>query len=515
MEENTESRMTRRGFVGAMGAMGSVLMAVNAVQFASGEESVDTSGCETNEARTPSPVDCRNRTEAVVASNQGSMPKPWAPRSDYPGETAKNPNVVPLISAPAPSVLTPEEVDELINNEITVTEDYVKADGTVVPAAYINMRNKVNRNGIGIGSKLTTDDHWDVWEYLATEHEAECYSEMPQYVDFTAADYALKSGRDEQSCVEVCDALARKGLLHCVHRGGNSFYHTQTSEYGLYEARATRLTKEYLDKKDAGDGEGSSFVDSGTSMYRTFPVDLSVVKGEHTPFDDWHAILDRNDTFSVSPCVCRTRNIIAEKIDHLDCDHPVETCLCTGEHAKYMIEYGDAREITREEAESILQNAVDQGMLLESVYTRNAENICCCHADCCLNVGAVRKLNGGPSIETYSNFYLAHDTDICIKCGACAARCPMFSITMDEQTGYPIVDSACLRCGQCATVCPVDARWLVLKPQEDRPYIPHDLIEDYECKARVRAAKGLLYDYRGQSVEKSTADASSSSHEGR
>jgi ferredoxin len=44
----------------------------------------------------------------------------------------------------------------------------------------------------------------------------------------------------------------------------------------------------------------------------------------------------------------------------------------------------------------------------------------------------------------------------CIKCGACAAECPVSCITEGDDT-YIIDASACVECGTCASVCPVDA----------------------------------------------------------
>ncbi len=487
--------LTRRGFaqMGAMGAIGGVLLAANAVTFAKADEAEEGTGDE---------------AASDEAASEGTDAAVWDPQPRYPGETMMNPDVVPYVVTPAPEILTPEEVDELLAADPTVTEDYVKADGTVVPAAYLSMRNRVNRNGIGIGSELTTDDHWDVWMDIATEEEAAAYAEMPDYIEFTAADYAFQTGRPEDECAQMCDELAEKGILHRVRRAGVSYYHTQTQEYGLYEARVNWFDKKYLDDKDKGSANLTpAFLDSGSPWYRSYPVDLSVVDGDYTEFDDWHAILDRNEVFSVSPCMCRTKQMMQAEVDSLaeigiDCGHddPIETCVCTGEQAQFIIDIGAGRQIDRDEAESILQGAVDRGMILESVFSRSAENICCCHADCCLNVGAVRKLNGGPAVENYSNFYLAHDTEACIQCGACVDQCPMHSIVMSEETGYPIVDNACVRCGQCALVCPVSARKLVLKPEEDRPYIPHTLLEDYKLKAQVRAAKGYLRDYPGQTA---------------
>ena len=462
--------------MGAMGIAGGVVLASDALVIANADE----------------------------AANEGADETPWWAVSKYPGETAKSIEPAPLVYASTPETLSPEEVEAYINGQALLEEDYVKEDGTVVPAGFINMRNKVNRNGVGIGSAITTGNEFDVWGYLVTPEEANWYAEMPQYEQFTAADYAYETGRDEAECREICEALANKGMLRRVVRAGVSFYNTQTQEYGIYEAVVQNFTKDYLDAKDAGKTPdfGKHFVDSGTPMYRSYPVDLSVVEGEYTPFDDWRAIIERNEVFSLSPCMCRMKQLLQGAremvgMNEYDCGHPIETCMCTGEQAEFILSIGAGRQISKEEAMETLQRQVDMGLVIESVFTRSGENICSCHSDCCLNIGGIRALNGGPAVENYSNFYLAHKVDECIACGACVERCPMRAITMSEETGLPVVDASCVRCGQCGLICPAEARKLILKPEEDRPYIPHNLVEDYGIKARVRAAKGILYDFEG------------------
>lgn len=46
-------------------------------------------------------------------------------------------------------------------------------------------------------------------------------------------------------------------------------------------------------------------------------------------------------------------------------------------------------------------------------------------------------------------------SDACIKCGACAAQCPVTAIS-EGAAQYEISD-ACINCGSCAAVCPVSA----------------------------------------------------------
>ncbi len=47
-------------------------------------------------------------------------------------------------------------------------------------------------------------------------------------------------------------------------------------------------------------------------------------------------------------------------------------------------------------------------------------------------------------------------SDDCIRCGACAAQCPVEAIS--EGDGQYVIDAdTCVSCGACAGVCPVGA----------------------------------------------------------
>ncbi len=478
--------MNRRAFVGTMGVAGATMLA----------------GCapEAKPAATGDATADAPEAEAKAAE--------WV-------ETEKNPDVKPMLEEPAPYIYTDEEAEEILNNRAVVTTDWVNEDGTTVSPAMQMTRNTMNRNGYGMGSCINKDHQLDLWPFLFTEEQAELYAVMPMYDYFDAAQMAEACGKDEATCKKLLDEMAEEALLRRVNFDGTDKYLSLGSEYGYYEAYIgnPKFNTEYITKKDLNGADDMlmAFLDTETSMYRTMPVDLSVcIDGEYGEYDDWHAVFDRHDTFSVSPCMCRVSTLIREgkakdtteamekfNATMRDCGHNMDTCICCGENAKWQIEIGVAKEISREEAIERLEQGVKDGFIIESVYTKDAENICQCHADCCLNVGAVRMLNGGPAIDQYSSFKLMHKKEDCIKCGTCESRCPMMAITMDEE-GYPIVDNACVRCGQCALVCPQGARGLKLKPQEEQIYLPQTLQEDYRLKALARIKKGYLYDITSQ-----------------
>ncbi len=477
-----EQTLNRRHFVGAMGIGAGALLA----------------GCS---PQTPA-TDPDNASTDPVEETEAA----WAP-------TATNPNIPALQSQEHEAIYTDEEVEHILNNPAVVTENFYNEDGSVVSPAYQMLRNHINRSGIGFGSMIHTDHQLDMWQYLFSQEEAELYVQMPLYTLFTSGEFAASINRDAKEVDVLCNAMAERGLLRRITRNGVVYFNTQGSEYGYYEPYVMHLNKEFLDLKAKNQSMdiAVSFLDSGTTMYRTLPVSLdTVIDGEYTQYDDWRDIFKRHEVFAVSPCVCRLKKIIdageadntlevmaegfASKVE----DHPMETCITTGEQAQYFLEIGAGRQITAEEGIAIVEDAIEKGMVVETVYTKAAENICLCHSDCCGNLNTVRLLNGGPALENYSNFNLMHQKDGCIKCGMCKIQCPMLAIDMDDE-GYPIVDGTCVRCGQCARVCPQGVRGLQIKPEAERPYLPEDLLEDYKIKAKDRIKKGYLFDITSQS----------------
>ena len=289
----------------------------------------------------------------------------------------------------------------------------------MVPAAYLRLRNRINRMDIGVGSLITGDGSWDWYLKHMTEDDAIHFCEMPIFTWFTAFDYAELSGRDPQECAEICEDMAARGFLGKGVRGGIAHYHITTQMYGMYKTFALPMDLEFdTDFWRSWGGDNTAGVDYGTPMYHSVPVKAEVIAEQEgvLPYDDWRAVIERNEFFAVAPCVCRKNKALRGERVCDDDTHPLETCITTGEEAQYYIENGFGREITKDEAIEILQRSVDCGMVIDHLYSKKAESICSCHSDCCMWLGTVRAANGEGNVMAHiSNYNLVYDGDTCIK----------------------------------------------------------------------------------------------------
>ena len=170
-----------------------------------------------------------------------------------------------------------------------------------------------------------------------------------------------------------------------------------------------------------------------------------------------------------------------------------------GDEAFNAIRGGYAREVTQDEAIAILKRNCEEGFILQSCHNEETETICSCHGRCCGIINAWRALGGAADIantlafEHISHYTLEVNTDTCAKCGVCANRCPLECITMDEETGLPVVNEMCFKCGQCAYVCPTESRKLVQRPAEEIADLPRGFIEDNNMKAAWRFEHGVIF----------------------
>lgn len=397
----------------------------------------------------------------------------------------------------------PSKSDSLMEQVMAETEevsDAICPDGTVIPAVFVKLRNRINRIGQGIGS-IPDETGYQMIMYLWSEEDAENYLKMPLHRMFTTGDYKALTGWDEEKCQQILDDQADRNLIWRTNRGGlphyalipyiNGFweFNELKAYYSGIEGAVTEFDIQGIRGMDPNGESGSTF-----PLFRTYPISVDVVaEDELQPYQDWRALIKRNKNITVSPCQCRTQ-WDALGVPHPD-EHPHRTCLSLGDMAEYFMETGIGEQITQEEAIEIVEDIIDKGMVVESICAKNADIICCCHSESCGNLMAWRGQNGaGDQRKYFSAYTLNYNGDVCIKCGKCIERCPMHSITFGDD-GLCAMDDACVRCGQCVPVCPAEAR--ILSATEGYPDLPEDYVDCNRYFAKDRVARGQLVDFTG------------------
>ena len=224
-------QMTRRGFTGAMGAMAAAAALAGVPSAAHAEDGVKAASSQADAAASPK----------VVTPGQGIVYDPELSKADLSTQ------------------YTNEELDRMIEDQTMVDEDYTFPSGKTIPALYINLRNKINRVGWGIGSGVEGNENaWDFLMWLFTEDDAEHYLEMPMYEPFTARDYAILSGRSQDECEHTLESMADRMLIIRRHRSGQTFYELMNAEFGYWEWAINHWNdKGYVETHETSNGTGN------------------------------------------------------------------------------------------------------------------------------------------------------------------------------------------------------------------------------------------------------------------
>lgn len=418
-----------------------------------------------------------------------------------------------------------KEINRRRKAYIETKGEYVKEDGTVIPAPYVKMRSLIHTYGMGCGN-TPMDGAFDHIVRCFTEDEATAYTEMPMGIAFTPFDFSVESGRPIEECQRICQMFAERGFLLNGTGVAGDWYHHIPFFQGVveYSGFINRLTREVDPAAFSCGIMGADWLgpqndmEHGTPSFYAIPLNEEVVSDEGgiLPYDDIMKIIDAQNSFGIAPCACRYGTAYKGGIEDLPtieefvagghedyfnplCNLRVETCLQLGEEADYWIERGFARRITKEDAKRFMKRSAEDGFILQSNFSKYTGTVCSCHADNCnilgqwFSLGSHDAIGAAKSFRHISHYTLEVDFDACAKCGMCEQRCPMHCITMDEETGYPQVDTACFKCGQCAYICPMGARKLAARPQEMNPELPRDFLDDSNMKAGYRFEHGLIH----------------------
>ncbi len=192
---------------------------------------------------------------------------------------------------------------------------------------------------------------------------------------------------------------------------------------------------------------------------RTLPVEKEVEVGTETvmPFEEIKKYVEEYDDIALVHCYCRHAKDLINDPCRLGASK--DNCFLFDKTARFGIEQGFGRPVSKEETIKILRESENQGLVhkvfhVHSDTNRGIEAICNCCKCCCGMINMYYR--GAAPIHTMSSYLARVDEDSCVGCGTCVEKCPMETIELNDTIAF-INEDKCIGCGVCAHHCPEEA----------------------------------------------------------
>ena len=340
-------------------------------------------------------------------------------------------------------------------------------------AVYSKLQHHLDSQAVGFPATKSGSEI-RILKHIFTPIEAEIatcltYKFEPLETVFKRAGHIVES---PEKLAELLDCIGGKGGIELKIKEGEKLYCNAPLVVGIYEYQVGNLTPEFI--KDFNEYTstkkfGVDFLSTEIPQMRTIPIAESIQPQHNvSTFDEVAGLLQKAEApFAIFACICRQKKSLAgEPCQVTDRE---ETCFAAGNMAQTILRNGLGREITRDEAISILEQNQKQGLVLQPSNTEKAEFICSC-CGCCCGMLIMHKSLPKPVDFWASNFYAVIDTDTCNGCGICEKRCQVGAVSVSEKKQPAAVDlNRCIGCGVCIPTCPTEAISLQKKPAETRP----------------------------------------------
>ena len=305
------------------------------------------------------------------------------------------------------------------------------------------------------GSKLIPR----LFEMIASKEEADLLMKMPG----SPEDLAKDVGKSAAEVEAMCRTLYVKGLAFKSLKGGVTKYKMCRDLIQFHDGTILwpEATRAYHDLwQTFMETEWPDFARLYTKVLptaftRVIAVEESVDTGKQQilDMDSVNKIIEKSEALAVTRCTCR---VIAHK-----CDMPVEACIQVDNAARYTLDRGTGRAISKQEAYDLIKECEKKGLVHVTMNKSHVGHfICNCCECCCQTLPLIisERLN----LTAPSRFCAQVNAETCSGCGTCLDRCKFGAITLENDIAV-INAELCLGCGLCHVTCPETAITLVEK----------------------------------------------------
>ncbi|MEA1921970.1 MAG: 4Fe-4S binding protein [Pseudomonadota bacterium] len=340
-------------------------------------------------------------------------------------------------------------------------------------AVYIKLQRHLDNQAIGFPATKSGSEI-NILKHIFTPAEAEiatCLTFKFESFEsiFKRAEHLVGT---PEKLEEILDCIEKKGGLELKIKTDKKLYCNAPLVVGMYEYQIGKLTPEFIKDFNTYTSDkkfGIEFLSTELPQMRTIPIAESIQPQHNiSTFDEVAALLQKAEApFAIFECICRQKKSLAGKPCQVT--DREETCFAAGDMAQAVLRQNIGREITRDEAISILEQNQKQGLVLQPSNTEKAEFICSC-CGCCCGMLSMHKSLPKPVDFWASNFYAVIDSDTCNGCGICEKRCQVGAVRVSEEKQLALIDlNRCIGCGVCVPACPANAISLQKKAAEVKP----------------------------------------------
>lgn len=336
----------------------------------------------------------------------------------------------------------------------------------------------ISRVELRILKYLFTPGEAEIVQWLSAEFRSvpEIFASRPAARPDADADLDVDA---PEKLERALSALARRGLVFEKHDQDGVKYANAPFVIGMFELNLHNLSHAFLKDVETymKQGYALEMVNSQVPQLRTVPVEESVpVDNIVLAHDEVRHLLESSPgPFAVAECICKKSHDIDE--DACQVTNLRETCINMGMMGRMYLDNGIGREITREEAQAIIQEAERAGLVIQSMNAQEPQVICAC-CGCCCGVLTILQRLPRPAEFVSSTYHADLDPAKCTGCGTCASRCQVKAITWTQGAPAELVPGRCIGCGLCVVTCPTGA--LTLVPRAELPAVPRDRAELYQ-----------------------------------
>lgn len=273
---------------------------------------------------------------------------------------------------------------------------------------------------------------------LLTERQAEiCTNTVHDWL--TAEEIAQRGGYKAEDIVEDLNKAAIAGVLYIKDFDGVDKFKLSYWMPGILEHSGQAMKEGNMAAADAFYNQDPVMTAMqyqvspiGGGIMRAIPLEQAI-KADSTiaAHEQIKTYLDQSDIYSACDCECRRAAHMAGESNIIPYD---DAEIQIGEEAEYYIRTGRGHQISREEAEAILERYTRYGcvhQIFNNEGTNKTSIICNCDGD---NCGVLRHLKWfNMPDHSKSNFTSHIDPEKCVACGACVEACPMNAIRMGNK----------------------------------------------------------------------------------